>query len=86
MLYLFNVTRKGEMLPLVFSSQPGAMPIVCDVPPLLPSEPYLVAYSCMPQVGPHRTPSSRPQLQGIPRLLLVHATGSRYSLADVLTD
>jgi len=50
MLYLFNVTRKGEMLPLVFSSQPGAMPIVCDVPPLLPSEPYLVAYSCMPQV------------------------------------
>lgn len=26
------------------------MPIVCEVPPLLPSEPYLVAYSCMPQV------------------------------------
>ena len=51
MLYLMNVTRKGELLPLVFSPQPGAMPIVCEVPPLLPSEPYLVAYSCMPQVG-----------------------------------
>ena len=50
MLYLLNVSRKGELLPLVFSPQPGSMPIVCDVPPLLPSEPYLVAYSCMPQV------------------------------------
>ena len=50
MLYLLNVSRKGELLPLVFSPQPGAMPIVCDVPPLLPPEPYLVAYSCMPQV------------------------------------
>ena len=26
------------------------MPIVCEVLPLLPSEPYLVAYSCMPSV------------------------------------
>lgn len=50
MLYLLNVSRKGELLPLTFSPQPGAMPIVCEVPPLLPSEPYLVAYSCMPQV------------------------------------
>lgn len=50
MLYLLNVSRKGELLPLVFSPQPGTMPIVCEVPPLLPSEPYLVAYSCMPQV------------------------------------
>ena len=50
MLYLLNVSRKGELLPLVFSPQPGAMPIVCEVPPLLPAEPYLVAYSCMPQV------------------------------------
>lgn len=50
MLYLLNVSRRGELLPLLFSPQPGAMPIVCEVPPLLPSEPYLVAYSCMPQV------------------------------------
>ena len=50
MLYLLNVSRKGELLPLVFSPQPGSMPIVCEVPPLLPSEPYLVAYSCMPSV------------------------------------
>lgn len=50
MLYLLNVSRKGELLPLVFSPQPGTMPIVCDVPPLLAPEPYLVAYSCMPQV------------------------------------
>mmetsp|Transcript_15182 Transcript_15182/g.39224 ORF Transcript_15182/g.39224 Transcript_15182/m.39224 type:complete len:391 (-) Transcript_15182:560-1732(-) len=50
MLYLLNGLRVGEMLPLVFAQQPGAMPIVVDVPPMLPSEPYLVAYSCMPQV------------------------------------
>lgn len=50
MLYLFNVGRKGDLLPLTFSQQPGAMPIVVDVPPRLPAEPYLVAYSCMPDV------------------------------------
>ena len=50
MLYLLNVSRKGELLPLVFSEQPDTMPIVCEVPPLLPAEPFLVAYSCMPQV------------------------------------
>ena len=50
MLYLLNVGRQGELLPLGFSPQPGSMPIVCEVPPLLPAEPYLVAYSCMPQV------------------------------------
>ena len=44
MLYLLNVGCKGELLPLGFSPQPGSMPIVCEVPPLLPSEPYLVAY------------------------------------------
>ena len=35
---------------LTHPSQHDAMPIICDVPPLAPSEPYLVAYSCMPHV------------------------------------
>ena len=50
LLYLHNGMRIGEMIPLSFAPNSHGMPIVCDVPPICPSESYLVAYSCMPSV------------------------------------
>ena len=50
LLSLFNGMRIGKMIPLSFAPNPHAMPIICDIPPMCPSEPYLVAYSCMPSV------------------------------------
>ena len=50
LLYLHNGMRIGEMIPLSFAPDPHGMPIICDIPPLCPSESYLVAYSCMPSV------------------------------------